>query len=247
MRVLALIQAGVWDRFVTRLDEMGAGSGEFALQILLALVVLGVGALVAALAGLLVKAVARAMHFDDVARRLLGAGHGELRHDPTLVAAWVARWIVMLGAIVLAADVLGAEMSHSVGVRLAELLPRVVAALIVLAAGVGLAMLLGGITRGLFANAGFRGSRLRGQIVTIVAIALAAMLALEQLGVAAQFIFGITLALVSGLALAVGLAFGLGARDLARDVLIEYLRSLDDEARRPPPLRSDARDPARRE
>jgi hypothetical protein len=187
-----------------------------------------------------VKAIATAVRFDDIARRLLGAGHGELRHDPVLVAAWVARWIVMLGAIVLAADVLGAEMSHSVGVRLAELMPRVVAALIVFAVGVGLAMLLGGITRGLFANAGFFGSRLRGQVVTAVSIALAAMLALEQLGVAAQFIFGITLALVSGLALAMGLAFGLGARDLARDFLIEYLRSLEGESRRPPPHEAHA-------
>jgi hypothetical protein len=132
----------------------------------------------------------------------------------------------------LAADVLGFELSSSVGQRMADLLPRVLAGVIVLAGGVVLAMLLGALTHRLFATAGFRGSRLRGQVVTAVGIGLATLMALEQLGLAAQFVFALAITAVAGVALAIGLAFGLGSRDLARDVLIEYLRSLEDESRR---------------
>jgi hypothetical protein len=60
-------------------------------------------------------------------------------------------------------------------------------------------------------------------------LGLAGMLALEQLGMAAQLLIGIGLILAAAVALAAGLAFGLGCRELARDFLVEYLRSVDEE------------------
>ena len=60
------------------------------------------------------------------------------------------------------------------------------------------------------------------------------LLALEQLGFAAQFVMAVGIVAVAALGLALGLAFGLGCRDLARDFVVEYLRSLEpDEPKRP--------------
>jgi hypothetical protein len=51
-----------------------------------------------------------------------------------------------------------------------------------------------------------------------------ALLAMEQLGLAAQFALWVVLILVGALALAVALAFGLGCRELARDLVVEFFR-----------------------
>src|SRR5258706_359733 len=96
------------------------------------------------------------------------------------------------------------------------------------------AWLLGGATRRLFEGAGLRGSRLRGQIVTVLLSGFAVLLALEQLGFAAQFVMALGVTVVAAAGLAVGLAFGLGCRELARDFIVEYLRSLDEEGRQRP-------------
>jgi hypothetical protein len=90
------------------------------------------------------------------------------------------------------------------------------------------------MTRRLFESAGMRGARLRAQAVTVILIAFTALLALEQLGFAAQFIMALGITVVAGAGLAIALAFGLGCRELARDFVVEYLRSIETEGPRRP-------------
>jgi hypothetical protein len=65
--------------------------------------------------------------------------------------------------------------------------------------------------------------------VTVLFSLFSALLALDQLGFAAQFVT--TVGEVAGGAVGLGMAlsFGLGCRDLARDFVVEYLRSLEHE------------------
>jgi len=105
---------------------------------------------------------------------------------------------------------------------------------VILLVGVFAAILLGGLARRFFETAGMRGVRPRSHAVTIVVMGFTVLVALEQLGFAAQFIMAIGIAAAASLALAIGLAFGLGCRDLARDFVIEYLRSLESENPEPP-------------
>ena len=226
------VQGNSLDRLTERMRQLLEGSGTAILEFLLALVVIVIGTAFATLIGRLVLLLLRAARFNDGMRRVIGSG--ALRHEPAAIAAWGLHWIIVGLAVMLAADVLGFSLTTSVGERLRDILPRVVSASIVMAVGVGVAMTLGAVARSAFAGAGFRGSRLRGQIVTVVLTGFAVLLALEQLGLAAQFIIALGLTVVAAVGLAVGLAFGLGCRDLARDFVVEYLRALDEEG---PPQR----------
>jgi hypothetical protein len=137
-------------------------------------------------------------------------------------------------AVVLAADLLGFDLSTSVTERLRDVLPRVAAATLVLVVGTGLAMVLGAATRRAFESAGFRGSAVRGRVVMIALSAFSILLALEQLGLAAQLVVALSVTAVAAAGLALALAFGLGCRELARDFLVEMLQSLNDDAPRRP-------------
>jgi len=229
MRFGVILQS--WSLLTEHVQNLLGGAGQTMLDLLLAMVVLIVGWLLAAIAASIVLWLLRTVRFNDVVRRVFGEGPPFL-HEPARVAAWVAQWTLIVLAVMLAADVLGFELSHSVANRLRDVLPRVVAATIVLAIGVAIAMFLGGLARRVFAGVGLKGSRVRGQAVTIVLTCFAVLLSLEQLGLAAQFIIALGLTGVAAVGLGAALAFGLGCRDLARDFVVEYLRSLDEE--RPP-------------
>jgi hypothetical protein len=233
MLIAVIPGAEPWSSVLTRLADLGRASGQGAFNLLVAVVVVLVGWAVAALLARVLRGVLRALRFDDGVRRVLGA-HATTRHEPVGVAAWVVYWLVMAGAAMVALEVLGFSLATSVAARLGEVVPRIVTSAVLFAVGSLVAMLIGGITRRFLESADIRAARLQGQVVSAVLTGFAALLALEQLGFAAQFVMGIGIVGVAAAGLGLALAFGLGCRDLARDFVVEYLRSIEsDDPKRP--------------
>jgi hypothetical protein len=234
MLAMILLQGVPVEGFVDRARGLLAEAGGYAMACLLALVVLAVGWALARLAGALVLWLLRVARFNDGMRGLLGPGSGTDRWEPAVLASRLVFATLLALAVVLAADALGMDLANSVGSRLRDVLPRVVAAMIVLGVGSIGAMVLGEVALRLLAGAGVRHARLRGRVVGGVLMGFAVLLALEQLGIAAQLIVALGITAVAAVGFAAALAFGLGCRDLARDFVVEYLRSLDDDSPRAP-------------
>lgn len=231
MHAAVLLQSATFETVLHRARTLISSAAQSGLEFLLALLVVAVGWLIARLLSRLVLLILRAARFNAGMRQLMGAGGTALRYEPAAIGAWAVHWIVVALAVMLAADALGLDLSASVGERLREVLPRVIAATIELIGGIALAVGLGAVTQRVFEGAGFRRGRLRGQIVTFVLSAFTVLVALEQLGLAAQFIMALTITTIAVVGLAAAMAFGLGCRELARDFVVEYLRSLEDEKR----------------
>jgi hypothetical protein len=228
MPYAVLLQAATWSETVDRLAAQAALSQQGAVVLLIAVAVALAGWLVAGLASRLVRVVLRAARFNQAMARMIG--HAPV-HEPASIAAWSTYWAILVTGVVLAFDAMGYGLSASLSDRLREVLPRVLASALLLVAGVLLAMGLGAVTRRFFESAGIRGGRLRGQVVTAAFTLFAALLALEQLGFAAQFVMAVGVVGVAALGLGLALAFGLGCRDLARDFLVEYLKGMEEEGR----------------
>lgn len=216
------------EHLMARLRALLDVAGESLFDLLLALAVALAGWAVGALAARLTRALLRALRFDAGVRALFGGG-GSPRAEPSALGAWAVYWLVTGIGLLLALDTLGFDLLTPVGDRLREVLPRVVVSGVLLVVGVLAAMLLGALTRRLFESGGLAGGKLRGRVVAAVLTGFAVLIALEQLGLAAQFVMGIGLLAVGATGLGLALAFGLGCRELARDFLVEYLRSLDDD------------------
>jgi len=213
---------------LARLRSMAVYAREDALALGAALLVVIAGWLLAILLGLLARVVLRATGFNRAARPLFTEGPLDA-HEPAVIGGIVVRWLVVIAAIVLAVDVLGYDLSGALAARFTEVAPRVLAAALLLVGGSFGAILLGALTRRFFATAGVRGARVRGQIVTWIFTFFAGVVALEQLGFAAQFVLALGLIVAGAAGLALALAVGLGCRELARDFVIEYLRTLEED------------------
>ena len=227
MNPFILQTSSPFSALLVRLQSMGGYVRDGALVVGVAVLVLIVGWVLALLLGLLARAILRITGFNRATRPLFAEGPLEA-HEPAVVAGEAFRWIVFIAAAVLAIDLLGYDLSGALAARFSEVTPRVLAAALILVGGSFVAMLLGALTRRFFSSAGVRGARLRGQIVTGIFTFFAFVVALEQLGFAAQFVLALSLIVAGAAGLALALAVGLGCRDLARDFVVEYLRSMED-------------------
>ena len=223
-----ILQADAWSNALGRLGELGRDAEHAALDVGLALLVMALGWGTATLLSRMVRAILRRVRFDQGVGRVIGA-QPTAGHEPAHLAAWAVYWLVMSGAAALALDALGLRAGSSVVERLSIVAPAILTSAMLFAFGSLIAMLVGAITRRLLHSANIRAAHFQGQVVTAVLTGFAALLALEQLGFAAQFVIDLGIVAASAAALALALAFGLGCRDLARDFVVEYLRSVDDE------------------
>lgn len=191
------------------------------------LVILAVGWIVAALIDKGVVALLRAVHFDGVAERAGLAGMARsIRRSPSAVMGAIAKWFVRLIALVVAFDALGVPAVSQVLHQLVLWVPNLAVALLVLVLGGMAANALADIVRG----AAAKGRIERPDLVALVARGavwgFAILVALYQIGVAGALLDIVLMAIVGAVALATGLAFGLGGRDTAGRIVRDlYERS----------------------
>lgn len=138
------------------------------------------------------------------------------RLDPSSVLAKLVFWTVMLLVILLAADALGVQAVSSLFAELLAYIPNVMAAVIVLVLGILLGEFVKDLT--LASAGGLTGALILARAAKGAVILLAVFMALEQLSIAEDIVLVFFIAVVGAAALAAGIAFGLGARDIAAEV-----------------------------
>ena len=161
---------------------------------------------------------------------------GGVKTDPSRLVGQAAYWIVMIFATVAALGALNLQPINDVAKSFLAYVPHLVTAALILIAGwllsnfVSQAVLIAAV------NAGLPPARLVAACSRWGIQLLAVAMALEQLGIAQNIVvvgFGITL---GGVVLAGAIAFGLGAKDLAK-YYIERGLSIRSRDRAPDDLR----------
>ncbi len=233
MRILHLMQAVPWSRSAVLLHDLLNESQSWGLRALAAGVVLLLGWALAVILQSLTRGFLRMIRFDDTGGRMLG-GLAPVGLEPSRMVAKAVMWLTLFLAALFALDLLGIGIVASVGARLGEVVPRILTSAVLLAVGSLLALMLGAAMRRVLESAGVRAARVQGQFLTITLTGFSGLLALDQLGFAAQFVMALGVVAVASAGLGLALAFGLGCRELVRDFLVEYLRALDEPGPRRP-------------
>jgi hypothetical protein len=213
-----------------------------ALNAFLAAIPLVIGALLIILIGWLI-AGALARLTTEVFRRVgadrLFAEHGGRVYGertrsitPSVVAGELVKWLVRLVFLVAAANVLGlTQVSELLNDVLLWIPNLIVAAIILLVAPLLARFVRGAIEVGA-GEMGFANASLLGRIAEIAIIAFAVIIAINQLGIAANLVNTLFIGVVAAVSLAFGLAFGLGGRDVAAQLTQRWYEQSQDAAAR---------------
>jgi hypothetical protein len=197
------------------------------------LVILGVGWLLAALVERVVVGVLRAVHVDRFAERAgMAKAVQALRHEPSAILGLLVKWFVRLIALDVAFDALGVPAVSEVLHAFVLWLPNLAVAMVVLVLGGLAANAVGDMVRAGSARAGVDRPELPGAAARWAIWAFAVIVAVNQIGVASVLVDILFTAVVGALALALGLSFGLGARDTAGSIVRDlYTRNLARNSR----------------
>ncbi|HEY8360839.1 MAG TPA: hypothetical protein VIL30_25555, partial [Ramlibacter sp.] len=181
-----------------------------------------VGWFVASLVERGLAAVLRSIRFNDMAQR---AGLDDFVHkmgmntDPAGMIGLVVKWFIRLIALVVAFDALGLPAVSQVLRELLLWLPNVVVAMVVLVIGGLAAKALSNVVRGATAEAGLTNSEFLAKVASFIVWTFAIVVAVNQIGIANELVNILFMAVMGALALALGLAFGLGGRDTAAEIV----------------------------
>lgn len=199
-----------------------------SLSSLLGMVVLVLlGLVVGWLAKELVYRALRLLRFDRLCDRL-GVGHeierlGVARRC-SYVAGQVVQGIIILTALLAGLNAVRSPWTQNLVERFFLYLPHVLAALVILVVGALVSRFLGRSALIAAVNARIPSARLLSALTRFFVMTLAVVAALDELGIGRTTIIVTFAILFGGLVTAGAIAFGLGARDLARDLLQSQFR-----------------------
>lgn len=177
-----------------------------------------IGWILARIAKRIVRTLLRRIRFER-AITLSPAGNyvSRVMEHPTEFVAKLAYWVVFLGFILFAVSSLGVPALTLVVNGIYRYIPNVIAAILIF-------LVASGITAGVEAfvakilGQGALG-KLVGAIVPAIIMPIAIFMVLDQLKIAQNIVDITYTALVGSVALGLALAFGLGGRDVASEIL----------------------------
>ncbi|MBL8998955.1 MAG: hypothetical protein SFV24_04225 [Gemmatimonadales bacterium] len=166
-----------------------------------------------------VDALLQRLNFNKVAEAgglSEAVGRTGSRLDPIHAVGKLLFWLVMLVVILLASAALGLNSINQMFGTMLSYIPTLIAAVVIVILG----MIVGEFVRGLvLASAGgVEGVPTLAKLAKGAVLLIAVFMAMQQMGVADEIITAAFTLILGAIALAAGLAFGLGNKDLAGEI-----------------------------
>ena len=188
-------------------------------------VILIIGWIIASALAAAVAAILRTVKFNDLAQRAGISGFVQKMGVHTDAAGFLAtlvKWFVRLIVLVTAFDALGLPAVSQVLEQILLWLPNLVVALVVLVIAGLAANALAGLVRAATAESGLGNPDVLATIATVAVWAFAIVIAVNQIGVATTIVNTLFMATVGAVAVAFALAFGLGGRETAAQIVRDW-------------------------
>ena len=190
-----------------------------------AILLLVIGWIIAGIVGGIVAKVLRTIKIDQLADR---AGvtaflrRANIKADAAGVIASLVKWYIRLVFLLLAANAVGLTAVSGIVANVLGFIPNLLVAMFILGLFSWLASTAKNLVSGGMESAGLPNAGAVGAIVFGAVLAFGIVAAADQLGIAQTLINTLFMGVVAALALAFGLAFGLGGRDQAAEIWADW-------------------------
>ena len=213
------------DRFEVLLEPLRVflrQMGDFLPRLALALVVVIVGYFIAKAVKFAIVRGLRAVNFNVLTERAGIDGFlrgGGIRADGTEIIALLFYWVVIIVALVIGFNSLGLAYITDLLSRVLLFVPKVMVAMLILAFGAYFAGFIGHAVAAYCKKVQLQDAELLGRICQYAILAFVVLIALDQVNIGGDIVRQTFLIVLAGVVFALALAFGLGGKEWAADML----------------------------
>lgn len=219
--------------FTMSLQGIWYGVASFLPTLIVAIIVFAIGWVLASLIEKVIESVFKTLKVDNALR---SAGLDEVMKrtghplNSGIFIGALVKWFVIVVFLIASFDVLGlSQVNAFLKDVVLSYLPQVIVAVLVLMVAVVIGEAMEKVVSASARAAHVKSAHLLGAITRWAIWIFALLTALFQLGIAPALIQTVVMGIIAGAALAFGLAFGLGGKDQASEILSDTLKKLEEK------------------
>ncbi|MBU0743070.1 mechanosensitive ion channel [bacterium] len=207
------------------LSNLASAIAEFVPRAFTGLVVVLLGILLAKLAEKAIRTAFDKFRLDELLGRVGLTdilGRLGLRRPPGQILARLVYWMLVLLFTQSAAQAVGLTVVAEAIAAFFSYTPNIIAAALVLLVGMMVSRFVGEAITRAAADSGVEFAPTLGRAASALIFFVVAVMAVSQLRIDTELVKSVVLVLLSGMAVALALTFGLGTRDVTRNIVAGY-------------------------
>ena len=208
-----------WETTVIQpFEQMWARVMEFLPTMVSVILILVVGWIVASVLQKVITRFLKLARLDTISEKV-GISNiltkGDINYTLSEIIGVLIYWLLMLVVFLMAVNALQLTVAAQLLNQVILYVPNVIASVFILVLGIFFASIIGNTVRTTAANAGIQQARSLGQFTQVIIVVFTIIEALNQLKIDTSIIQLVIKAALASIALGVGLAIGLGCKDMA--------------------------------
>lgn len=216
----------------TSLQTLWTGFIGFLPSLLGAIVVFIIGWMIATLLGKLATQIMQTLRIDQILSKMnlkRNLERANLKLDSGKFIGELVRWFFIVVFMMAATDILGLTQVTDFLKQVLLYIPQLMVAVLILLAAILIANFLEKLVRASVEAAGLGSANFLAMVTKWSILVFAILAALLQLGIVPALIQTIFTGLVAALVVSIGLAFGLGGKEIAAQILDRTRRNIKGE------------------
>ncbi len=190
-----------------------------------ALLILIIGLILAKWSKTLIVKILGAIKLDKILRKSgfdSFLNKADIRVKAEIFLGEIVRWLVIFIFFSAGINVLGLTTVSAVLNNLLSYIPNIISAILILTVGVILAGFIEKLIKGTLNQIEPKTSRFVSRVASYLVVIFTVLAAVNELGIAKSLINTLFIGIVATLSLGIGLAIGLGSKDLISEILKDY-------------------------
>ena len=215
------------EMFLNPFAELWSGVVTILPKLIIAIIVFIIGWLVAKIVYKAIIKLGKTLKIDEVVKPMAGAieraGYS-LKIGKSI--AFLVKWFIVIGSLVISLDLLGLQTTKGLLTGIIAYIPQVIIAIFVLIAGISLANFTKKIIKGSTSMLNIKSAAFMANIARVALIIFTILISLNVVGFNSEIINILFMGAVAMIALAGGLAFGLGGQKAAAEAIEDVKKSM---------------------
>jgi hypothetical protein len=199
-------------------EQMWANVLAFMPTLISVILILLIGWMLASIAQKVITRFLKLARLDSVSEKIGIANiltKGDINYTLSEIIGVMIYWLLMLAVFLIAVNTLQLTVAAELLHQIILYMPNVIASVFILVLGIFFASIIANTVRTAAANAGIQQARSLGQFTQVIIVVFTIMESLNQLKIDTTILQLLVKATLAAVALGVGLAIGLGCKDIA--------------------------------